>query len=58
MSTKPSVALRVSFWSQLIGAIARVFFKGPEDKQKVDEIAQGISGTADAVQQAKNEGML
>ena len=50
--TKPSIAAKVSFWSQFIGSIASLFFKGAEDKQKVINIAKGVSGTAVAVDQA------
>lgn len=44
--TKPSIAAKVSFWSQFIGSIASLFFKGAEDKQKVINIAKGVSDTA------------
>ena len=56
--SKPSIAAKVSFWSQFLGSIASLFFKGAEDKQKVINIAQGISQTADVVQQAKDGGMI
>ena len=56
--SKPSIASKVSFWSQFLGSIASLFFKGAEDKQKVINIAQGISQTADVVQQAKDGGMI
>jgi len=43
---KPSIAAKVSFWSQFVGSIGSLFFKGTEDKQKVIDIAKGISDTA------------
>lgn len=59
MSTpKPSIAAKVSFWSQFLGAIGSLFFKGAEDKQKVINISQGVAQAADTVQQAKDGGML
>lgn len=54
MPAKPSIAAKVSFWSQFIGSIVTLFFKGTEDKQRVIDVAQGISQAADAVQQAKD----
>lgn len=58
MPPKPSIAAKVSFWSQFVGSIASLFFKGAEDKQKVINIAQGISQTADVVQQAQDSGEI
>jgi len=58
MPPKPSIAAKVSFWSQFIGSIASLFFKGAEDKQKVIDIATGVSGAAAAVQQAQDSGEI
>ena len=58
MPPKPSIAAKVSFWSQFVGSIASLFFKGAEDKQKVINIAQGISQTADVVVQAQDSGEI
>ena len=52
--TKPSIAAKVSFWSQFIGSIASLFFKGAEDKQKVINIAKGVSDTAVVVDQVQS----
>ena len=49
---KPSIAAKVSFWSQFVGSIGSLFFKGAEDKQKVIDIAKGISDTAIVVDHA------
>lgn len=49
---KPSIAAKVSLWSRFIGSIASLFFKGTEDKQKVIDIAKGVSDTAVVVDQA------
>ena len=43
---KPSIAAKVSFWSQFVGSIGSLFFKGAEDKQKVIDIANGVSQAA------------
>jgi len=43
---KPSISAKVSFWSQFVGSIGSLFFKGSEDKQKVIDIANGVSQTA------------
>gem|GEM_PF-1001896 len=58
MPPKPSIAGKISFWSQFVGSIASLFFKGAEDKQKVINIAQGISQTADVVVQAQDSGEI
>lgn len=58
MPPKPSIAAKVSFWSQFIGSIASLFFKGADDKQKVINIAKGVSDTADVVQQAQDGGEI
>ena len=49
---KPSIAAKVSFWSQFVGSIGSLFFKGAEDKQKVIDIANGVSQAAIVVDQA------
>ena len=46
---KRSVARKISFWAQFVGSLGSLFFKGAEDKQKVMDIANGISQTADIV---------
>jgi len=49
---KPSIAAKVSFWSQFVGSIGSLFFKGSEDKQKVIDIANGVSQTAIVIDHA------
>ena len=58
MTPKPSIAAKVSFWSQFAGSFFSIFFKGAEDKQKVINIANGISQTADVVVQAQDGGEI
>jgi len=58
MTPKPSIAAKVSFWSQFAGSFFSIFFKGAEDKQKVIDIANGISQTADVVVQAQDGGEI
>ena len=55
---KPSIAAKVSFWSQFAGSFFSIFFKGAEDKQKVIDIANGVSQAAVVVQQAQDGGEI
>ena len=50
---KRSVARKISFWAQFVGSLGSLFFKGAEDKQKVMDIANGISQTADVIVQVQ-----
>ena len=54
---KPSIAAKVSFWSQFVGSIGSLFFKGAEDKQKVIDIAKGISDTAIVIDHGVDHGV-
>ena len=54
---KRSVARKISFWAQFVGSLGSLFFKGAEDKQKVMDIANGISQTADVVVQVQENEM-
>ena len=46
---KRSIARKVSFWAEFVGSLGALLFSGKEDKQKVMDIANGISQTADVV---------
>jgi len=48
---KRSIARKVSFWAQFLGSFGALLFKGADDKQKVMDIANGISQTADVIVQ-------
>ena len=50
---KRSIARKVSFWAEFIGSLGALLFSGKEDKQKVMNIANGISQTADVVVQVQ-----
>ena len=50
---KRSIAHKVSFWAQFLGSFGALLFSGKEDKQKVMDIANGISQTADIVVQVQ-----
>ena len=50
---KRSIARKVSFWAQFLGSFGALLFSGKEDKQKVMDIANGISQTADVVVQVQ-----
>ena len=50
---KRSIARKVSFWAQFLGSLGALLFSGKEDKQKVMNIANGISQTADIVVQVQ-----
>jgi len=50
---KRSIARKVSFWAEFIGSLGALLFSGKEDKQKVMNIANGISQTADIVVQVQ-----
>jgi len=54
---KPSIAREVSFWS-FAGSAFSIFFKGAEDKQKVIDIANGVSQAADVVVQVEDGGNI
>ena len=56
--SKPSIAAKVSFWSQFAGSALSIFFKGAEDKQKVIDIANGVSQAADVVVQVQDGGNI
>lgn len=55
---KPSPLAKVSFWAQFVSAIGAITLKDGVTKQKVIDIANGVSVSADTVQQAKDEGMI
>ena len=46
---KRSIARKVSFWAEFVGSLGALLFSGKEDKQKVMDIANGISQTADVI---------
>ena len=50
---KRSIGRKISFWAQFAGSILPLLFKGADDKQKVMDIANGISQTADIVVQVQ-----
>ena len=50
---KRSVARKISFWAQFLGSFGALLFSGADDKQKVMDIANGISQTADIVVQVQ-----
>ena len=50
---KRSIGRKISFWAQFAGSILPLLFRGKEDKQKVMDIAQGISQTADVIIQVQ-----
>ena len=54
---KRSIAKKVSFWSQFAGSLLPLLFRGKEDKQKVMDIANGISQTADVIVQVQENEM-
>ena len=54
---KRSIARKVSFWAEFVGSLGALLFSGKEDKQKVMNIANGISQTADVIVQVQENEM-
>ena len=50
---KRSIGRKVSFWAEFVGSLGALLFSGKEDKQKVMDIANGISQTADVIVQVQ-----